>query len=316
MQDHEAYSIHKPARYRFPRTRIIPTGRDSQWDADLADMQDIKEDNDGVSYLLIAIDLLSRYLWVRPLKTKSAREVRDAFEDIFSNGRTPEKLRTDQGKEFDNNTLKKYLKDENIKYFTTQNEGKANYAERVIKTLKNKIFKYLTHNNTRRYADKLQQFVQSYNNTVHRSLGMAPSKVTKKKAKTIWWKLYKPKSTGSRVKPYTFRVGDHVRITFLKNKFSREYDQRWTGEIFTVTHRYRVQGIPQCKLKDYNGEEIKGSFYKEELQKVAFDPDKPFKVERILQKRTRKGKKEVLVKWLRWPDRFNSWEPEANIKDL
>ena len=86
--------------------------------------------------------------------------------------------------------------------------------------------------------------------------------------------------------------------------------------MFTITHRYRMQGVPLYKLKDYGGEEIKGSFYEQELQKVDVDPDQAFKIEKILKRRTRKGKKEVLVKWLRWPDKFNSWEPEANVHDL
>ena len=68
-------------------------------------MQDIKDDNDGVSFLLVVINLFSRYLWVRPLKTKSAREVTEAFEDIFDVGQKPEKLRTDKGKEFTNNDI-------------------------------------------------------------------------------------------------------------------------------------------------------------------------------------------------------------------
>ena len=315
LQDQETYSIHKPVRYKFPRTRIIPTDRDNQWDADLADMQDIKEDNDGISYLLVVIDLLSRYAWVRALKTKSAREVKAAFEIIFKSGRKPEKLRTDQGKEFNNHILKKYLKDQNIKYFTSQNEGKANYSERLIKTLKNKIIRWLTHNNTRRYIDKLEDIVKSYNNSTHRSIGMAPADVTKQIAKSNWWKWYKPEKP-VKVRAYRFRVGDIVRISFLKNTFSREYDQHWSGELFSITRRYRSQGIPLYTLKDYSGEEIKGTFYTEQLQKVHIEPNQVFKVERILKRRNRKGKKEVLVKWLRWPEKYNTWEPEENLKNL
>ena len=148
LQDQEAYSIHKPVRRKFGRNRIVVADRDSQWDADLADVQDIAEDNEGVHYLLVVIDLLSKFVWVRPLKTKTAKEVKEAFQDILSGDRKPEKLRTDQGKEFDNANLKRFLRSEDVKYFTSQNEGKANYAERAIKTLKNKLYRYLTHNNT------------------------------------------------------------------------------------------------------------------------------------------------------------------------
>ena len=151
MKDQEAYSLHKPVRYKFPRNKIVVSGRDVQWDADLADMQDVKEANDGVAYLLVVIDLFSRYAWVRPLKTKSAKDVKVAFESIFEGTtRKPQKLRTDQGKEFNNHVLKKYLEDTGIKYFTSQNEGKANYSERLIKTIKGKIIRFLTHTNRRR----------------------------------------------------------------------------------------------------------------------------------------------------------------------
>ena len=158
MQDQEAYSIHKPVRHKFQRTRIVVAGRDNQWDADLADMQDVKGDNDGIAYLLIAIDLMSRFTWVRPLKTKSANEVKAAFQDIFSKGRKPDKLRTDQGKEFNNRVLQKYLKDERCQVFSPHRmKARANYAERVIKTIKSKIIRFLTHNNTRRYIDQTRR---------------------------------------------------------------------------------------------------------------------------------------------------------------
>jgi ribosomal protein L19 len=142
---------------------------------------------------------------------------------------------------------------------------------------------------------------------------MPPAKVTQKLAKSLWWKLYRPEKA-LKIRPYRFRVGDYVRISFLKNTFSREYDQRWSGELFTIVGRYRSQGIPLYRLKDYSGEGVEGSFYTEELQKIH--PDEVLKVEKIVKKRTRGGKKQVLVKWLRWPDKYNSWEPEENVQSL
>lgn len=306
----EAFSLNRPARKKFLRQRIIVTDIDAQWDIDLTDMKHWSEFNDGVTFILVAIDILSRYAWLRALKTKQAKEVKEVIASIFAEGRKPGKLRSDKGTEFNNKILKKYLKDHNVHYFTTQNEGKANYSERCIKTIKSKIIRYMTHNNTRRYVDKLQDFVNSYNNTFHRSIGMPPAKLTKEVAKNIWWKLYKPKNT-LKHRSYKYKVGDIVRISFLKNTFSREYDERWSGELFSIVHRYRSQGIPLYKLKDYGGEEIKGSFYTQEIQKV--DPGEVFKVEKVLKRRTKNGEKQVLIKWLRWPDKYNSWEPESSI---
>ena len=315
VQNQEAYSIHKPARHKFPRNRVVVTGRDDTWDVDLMDMVDINADNDGIKYLLVVIDIYSKYLWVRPLKNKTAKEIKMAMEDILNINKKTKKIRSDKGKEFDNSLLKTFLKDKGIYYYVTQNEGKANYAERVIKTLKNKIIRYLTHNNTRRYIPVLQDFVTSYNNTVHRTLGMKPSQMTKKVARASWWKIYKPKAV-YKVKPYKFRIGDTVRISFLRGKFDKEYDQKFSGELFTVTKRYRRSGIPVYHLKDYHDEPIIGSFYTQQLQKVVMDPAQTWKVEKVLKRRTRKGVKEVFIKWLRWPDRFNSWIPAADLQDL
>ena len=89
-------------RKKFPTRKYVVNNIDSQWQADLADMQTISRYNDGYNYILTVIDILSRYAWARPLKTKRGQEVAAAFESIFSEGRIPERLQTDQGKEFEN----------------------------------------------------------------------------------------------------------------------------------------------------------------------------------------------------------------------
>lgn len=93
-------------------------------------------------------------------------------------------------------------------------------------------------------------------------------------------------------KPYKFKVGDHVRISHLRNTFSREYDEKWSGEIFIVSERQLRGGLPIYRLKDYLNEEIKGTFYQAELQKVDVRKDDEFKVEKILQSRGRRQNKQ------------------------
>ena len=66
---------------------------DSLWEADLAFVQDVVEENDGVNYLLVVIDVLSKYVWVRAMKNKTARSLLEAFDSILSEGRKPEKLK-------------------------------------------------------------------------------------------------------------------------------------------------------------------------------------------------------------------------------
>ena len=89
---------------------------DSLWEADLAFVQDVAKENDGVNYLLVVIDVFSKYIWVRPMKNKTTHSLLEAFHSILSKDRKPEKLRTDKGTEFLNESFQKYLKNKNIHF--------------------------------------------------------------------------------------------------------------------------------------------------------------------------------------------------------
>ena len=139
---------------------------------------------------------------------------------------------------------------------------------------------------------------------------MAPKDVTDEKAKALWWSVYKPRGMLTK-KPYTIRVGDTVRVSYLSNKFTRAFDQQFSRETFVVTDRYRKSGIPLYKIKDLNDEPVEGTFYSSELQKVNIDKDGLWKVEKVLKTRKRKGVKEYYIKWLGFPDTFNSWTTDV-----
>ena len=102
---------------------------DSLWEADLAFVQDVAKENDGVNYLLVIIDVLSKYVWVRAMKSKTDRSLLEAFDSILSEGRKPEKFRTDKGTEFVNDSFQQYLKKKGIQFYTANNEPKASVVE-------------------------------------------------------------------------------------------------------------------------------------------------------------------------------------------
>jgi uncharacterized protein Yka (UPF0111/DUF47 family) len=112
---------------------------------DLADVSNISNENDSVRYLLFLIGIFSKYLWIEPLKNKTGKDVVKALQNILTKERKCKKLRSDVGKEFNNNTMKPFSKQENIYYLSTlSSDTKANVAERVIKKLKNKMYLYFT----------------------------------------------------------------------------------------------------------------------------------------------------------------------------
>ena len=133
-------------------------------------MQSLNKYNKGIKYLLCAIDFFSKYAWIVPIKHKKGTSIVKAFKKIISEGRKPNEIWVGQGSEFYNKSFKEFLKINNIEMYSTYNEGKSVVAERFIRTLKNKIFKHMTAISKNVYFDVLEDIVNKYNNTVHKTI--------------------------------------------------------------------------------------------------------------------------------------------------
>ena len=314
----DAYTLHKPARKRFPRNIYFADGIDQTWQMDLVEVQQLAKSNRGYRYILTCIDVFSKFAWARPLKDKKGPTVRDALEEIFEEGRQPTQLQSDKGKEFLNKNVGKLLKDRNIHFFTTQNpDTKAAIVERFNRTLKGRLFRYFTGANNSEYRRILQPVVDSYNRSYHRSIKRAPASVNKDNESAVWKTLYGKwafRRRKNKKKTALLQPGDLVRISVEKLPFRKGYLPQWSEELFVVTKRIDKRKEPTYVLKDFNDEEIEGTFYGREIQKVTKDKDSLFKVERVVRKRKRGGNVEYFVKWLGWPDKFNSWV--VDLRDI
>ena len=223
-------------------------------------MQSLNRKNKGIKYLLCAIDLFSKYAFVIPLKDERGISIVNAFNKIIkqSNRRKPNKIWVDQGSEFYNNVFKKWLSDNDIIMYSTYNEGKSVIAERFIRTLKNKLYKHMTATGKNVYYDVLDDAVNKYNNTKHITIKMKPVDVGDNKRVYI---------DEHNVKDSRFKVSDRIRISKFKNIFAKGYTPNWSTEIFIVDKINDT--VPYTyNLKDLNDEEIIGSFYDRELQKI------------------------------------------------
>lgn len=331
LNNEDSYSLYKPIRKTFPRSKVKVNTIDSMWDGDLADVSNIASHNDGYKFLLVLNDIFSRYLFIVPLKNKHHQNIVDGLKLVFQKRRKPNTLRTNKGSEFKNRWVKAFLKKEGIHAIYTQNETKANYAERVIRTKKNLMYRYFMKNRIYRFINILQDLVKSYNKRPHRSLGgNAPANVNKENADEIRLESFlsgktkldvnQSKTLGrskekKRAKPFfKFKIGDDVRLSQLKHPFQRDYQQKWTEEFFKVNERYKRGQIPVYKLKDLAGDPIEGTFYESELQKVIKSEDVSYRVEKILKRRRHGKTQEVYVKWEGWPKKFNSWIPESSLE--
>ena len=178
VNPHLAEELHIRIIKKFKRRKVYSNFKDSIWGVDLADMQLISKYGKIIRYLLCVIDLFSRYAWVIPLKNKEGESIVEGFQKILDDSnRKPNKIWVDHGSEFYNNKFKGFLKENDIKMYSTFNEGKSVVAERFIKTLKNKIYKHMTTIAKSVYIDDLDDIVKKYNNTVYSSIKMKPKDV-------------------------------------------------------------------------------------------------------------------------------------------
>ena len=155
-----AKELHKPIIRKLKKRKVYSGFKDNIWGADLADMQLISKFNNGFRFLLCVIDTFSKYAWVVPLKDKTGISIVNAFQEILGkSGCKPNKIWVDKGSEFYNNSFKKWLKDNDIEMYLIHNEGKSVVAERFSRTLKNKIYKYMTAVSKNVYIDKLNYII-------------------------------------------------------------------------------------------------------------------------------------------------------------
>ena len=271
LQKQDVYSLHKPIVRKFQRRKVYVDFIDQQWQADLVDLRNLKQHNKGFGYILMVIDCFSKYGWAVPLKKKTGEEVLNAFKKIFKE-RKCEKLQTDKGTEFINKQTQEYFKKEGINFFTTENETKAQIVERWNRTIKDKMFKYFTANNTKKWIDVLPDLIYNYNNSFHSSIKITPTEASlKKNEKQVKENLY---PTKEKLQKPVFKIGDKVRIYAKTGDFKKGYKPNFTKEIFMI-NKINLTKPPTYEIEDLNGEDITGKFYKEELSLVGnFFPNK------------------------------------------
>ncbi|KAL3087830.1 hypothetical protein niasHS_009570 [Heterodera schachtii] len=216
------YTLFKPRRNIFPRLKTVPSGLHTDWQCDLCIMDTLRAHNDGYRYILVCIDVLSRKIFTAESESKKSEHMIEAFEKVFKKaGVLPNKLYSDAGLEFQAKRMIEYWKQKDIiKHIMYSPSLHAGVVERANRTLKERLYKYFSENNTLR--------VQRVNNT----------------------------------DPNSYRI------------------------------------------RDLNGEDIKGIFYDQELVKTTENGTHRAEV---LKSRTRNGVKEHFLRWVGLSDKYNSW---------
>jgi len=272
----DSYALHKQRNNVFPTRRHISPGINHYFQMDLFVMNENLARINGWRYILFMIDIFSKKLFLRPLKTKRGAEVARAIHSIIKENKTPPlKISSDRGGEFINADVKKLMESYNIIHFYSNNVWHSAVVERAIGNMKNRIGRYMTHYKTKIFMPKLKDFLHAYNSSSHKSLPgrLSPNQVSKNNEFLVWKhqnaKLLR-RAPGYYKSPPKLKLGQFVKITRFPTTFRKGSEQTFTGENFVITQV--IDSVPTTyKIADLvKAEELIGTFYRQELQPILF----------------------------------------------
>jgi transposase InsO family protein len=318
LSTQDAYTQHKPKLRNYKRNRYHTSTTNVYFEADLADMRSMSDMNKGVKFVLFVIDIFSKKAWAEPLKDKKSVSVAQALKMIFKRSGFPVKLRSDRGREFLGPEVRDLLKKHHITQIVTDNEEtKCAVVERLLRTIKERLSRFFTHTGKRKYIHVLQDVMDAYNTSYHSAIGCKPSEVNSNNTREVYDYLYSGKGryskleTSAKVEP-KLKVNDFVKISASKHKLQKGYDANWSYEVFKIAQIIKREPVVY-KLVDWEGEPVTGVFYESELQKIAIKDSQTYRIERIISSSGSGKNKKLLVKWLGYPDKFNSYILEKDL---
>ena len=273
--------------------------------------------NHGYKYLFTTIDVFSKMAWVYPLKENKCIKVMECFADILNKcGDAPERLNTDRGSELICKKFQKFLQENNIHHYLSYSIRKCPVVERFNLTIQNLLYRIMAKNNSYEWTKFIDHAMKIYLNRKHRTIQMTPLQAEKKEnEKTVRCTyLQRYFDAGLKKKKPKYSVGDNVRIWKERGTFHRGYMEDFTREHFTIQKVLKNLPVPRYKLKEYNGEDIVGSFFEDEL--VHFNPSEFYDIQILKKRKTKKKGLEHFVHYVGWPDSYNEWVKASDLKPL
>jgi hypothetical protein len=262
------YTKHKPLKRKFKRRRVVIAERDILHSADLIDYQKYASENKSFRWILLVVDLFSKFIFTEKLKRKNMESVSEGFRSIYEKNkkRIPQMLWLDQGLEFYNRPTLALMKKLGINMYSTKSKMKAAGAEANLKQLRYKLAKYFTHTGRHEWISVLQDFTKNINTSYHRAIKMSPTEASlPKNSSKVWCNLYTSLLKTELIPP-KYSVGERVRIS--KNKaitFTKGFDVNYSSEHFIIDKILFTPGATTYKLKDEKGEDVETSFYEQDL---------------------------------------------------
>ena len=241
IKRNDVYSKFKPSRRRFNRRKTNVHGPFNTYQIDLSDYRAIRHSNKNFGWILFIIDAFSRYGYCIPLKHKTSSETHDALEKwLLSLNHLPKFIYSDRGKEFLGSSVQKLFRKRGITHYVLTGAHKASIVERFQRTIKTSLEMYFYKTQRKKWIDVIGKVVTNYNNRYHRSIKMAPSKVTYANFEEVY-KMLHPRNSTRRL--CRLSVGDTVRIAIEKKEFAKGYHQTFSNELYNIKKVVNYNGV-------------------------------------------------------------------------
>ena len=276
LRQHDVHGVYRRiVKKTFPRRRVIARFPFDLFMADLLEFPQHKFRNRGYRFALVLIDVFSKKLYTAPMKKKTKEQAAQAFESIFKDfDEFPINLVTDRGLEFYNSEVRKIFDSYGINHYSTptKTSWKASVAERVIRTIKSRLYRYFKAKKTTNWVDVLPDFTSNYNATPHSAHGLPPDDVSSENRDIVYKKLYPFNSLTIVCK---LKIGDKVRKIRDKSLFEKGYTENWSEEIYTISAVRQSNSVCWYKLRNIAAEQQEGIWYYYQLNLVARNDNQP-----------------------------------------
>jgi len=307
------YSTHVVKKKPKHWTRVITPGPNY-----LAHVDSAHFDFKGAfKYFIVMIDVFSRKLAARAVSDLKATTANTAIQSMLDELHNFEYLRMDFGKEYKNRLVTSALRARKINYMYSYPPMKSNYAERVIRTLKARLYRVMQRKGDDDWAKFLPKVVKAYNNRKHTSLGISPNEVTEANTAALWFKFKKKNlRTMPRPQAYKFDINDGVRVNFVRKAFDKEYFEQNSPAVYFISTRYNRGNVHRYRLKTDRNHPLDGTFLADQLQRARVNNETEYRIDHVIRYRRINGVLHAYVKWRGYDNSYNSYIPAAHVVDL
>ena len=266
-------------------------------------------------YFILAVDVFTKKLDAVAVPNLKGATTSKALAQIFDRVGSPNRMRTDLGREYISHEVQTMLKERGIKHYFAHPPPKASLAERHIRTIKRDLQRRVQGKGVKDWSTVLPDVVESYNDRYHTGINMTPNQAVTHEPSEIWHERER-KHFHELPTPLAFKFNLHdvVRVSLNKATFDKESKENFSTLLYYITNRTKPDGLPRYKVKNAENETINGSFTENELQKVITDQHTTYRVEKILAKRVKDGIKQVKVRWINYKPSFDSWIDESEVE--